>query len=185
MPLKNMNENNNKMRALIIYGTRWGSTTDIARRVSETLKTCGYTVDVINAKNKTKEIETYNLIIIGSSISMGKWTKETKTFLKKNASKMKNKKTALFVSCGLILRQGGLEKAREDYLRKVADKYSLNPVSFGAFGGFLNFKTSHGILGDLFVNSSKKRLKEIGVDTSKPYDFRNWTEIETWTRSIA
>lgn len=180
-----MNGNSNKMNALIVYGTRWGSTTNIAQRIGETLKTCGYTVDVIDAKNKTQEIDSYNLVIIGSSISMGKWTKEAKIFLKKNASKMKKKKTALFVSCGLILRQGGLEKARKDYLQKMADKYNLNPVSLGAFGGFLDFKTHHGILGDLFVNSSKKRLKEIGVDTSKSFDFRDWTEIETWTHSVA
>jgi len=35
------------------------------------------------------------------------------------------------------------------------------------------------------LNVAKKELREKGVDTSKPYDFRDWTQIEAWTREIA
>ena len=172
------------MKALVVYGTRWGGTTDIAETIGETLNHCGYVVDVVDAKKSQPEIDPYDLVIVGSGISMGKWTKEVMSFLEKNATGLESKKTACFVSCGMVLRQQGREKALQDYLVKIAEKYCLSPVSYGVFGGFLDFDKSHGFLGNFFVNSSKKKLQKMGVDTTRPYDFRNWDAIRSWTRKL-
>jgi menaquinone-dependent protoporphyrinogen IX oxidase len=116
---------------------------------------------------------------------MGKWTKETKQFLKKNAPKLKKKKTACFVSCGLVLRKNGQKKAYNNFILKVMEKHGITPMNYGTFGGLLHFTMNHGFLGNIFVNSSKKRLREIGVDIDTSYDFRNWDEIQNWTRTLA
>jgi menaquinone-dependent protoporphyrinogen oxidase len=171
-------------KALVIFGTRWGGTIPIAQKIGETLKDEGYQPTIANAKENLPEVEPYDLVIVGSSISMGTWTKETKKFIQKNAAKLKHKKFACFVSCGMVLRQEGHEKALHDYLTNVAKGTGLNPISCGVFGGLLDFKKSHGFLGNFFVNSSKKKLKEMGVDTTKPYDFRNWDEIKSWTKEL-
>jgi menaquinone-dependent protoporphyrinogen IX oxidase len=95
------------------------------------------------------------------------------------------KKTALFVSCGMVLRERGQDKAKEGYLSKVSNKYGLTSIGYGFFGGILDFEAKYNILDRFFVNSSKSRLKKMGIDLSKPYDFRDWNQIEAWTRDVA
>jgi menaquinone-dependent protoporphyrinogen oxidase len=173
------------MKALIVYGTRWGSTADVAKKIGEVIIGKGSTVDIVNAKEEIPNVDPYDLIVIGSGINMGKWTKETLDFLKNNATSLRQKKTALFVSCGLVLREGGIEKTKKDYLIKVANEYALHPTGYGAFGGYIDFTGDYGLFSSLFVKSSKNKCKKMGIDVSKPYDFRNWADIINWAKKLA
>lgn len=175
----------NSKKALLVYGTRWGGTIDIAKRIGNILREEKFNVDIADAQKSQPDINPYDLIVIGSGVSMGNWTKDTQRFLKKNASKLRIKKTACFVSCGLVLRENGQMKAQEDYLVKVLKKYDIKPICLGTFGGILDFDKNHGFFGNIFVKSSMKRLQEMKIDITKPYDFRNWSEIETWARMVA
>lgn len=173
------------MKALVVYGTRWGGTAGVAERIGDTLRREGYTVDVASAKDHPPSLDAYGLVVVGSGISAGRWTKESTNYLKKNNVALRERRTALFASC----RSGGeeelQEQGRQEYLVKVAEKNGLSPVAYGLFGGLIDFTKSHGLLGNIMLNVAKKELREKGVDTSKPYDFRDWTQIEAWTREIA
>lgn len=173
------------MKALIVYGTRWGSTADVAKKIGEILVNRGNIVTIVDAKEEQPKIAPFDLIVVGSGINMGKWTKETLDFLKNNANDLRTKRTALFVSCGLILREGGIKKTQQDYLARVANEYGLNPVCFGAFGGYIDFNGDYGLFGSLFVKSSKNKSQKRGIDISKPYDFRNWADITNWAEKLA
>jgi menaquinone-dependent protoporphyrinogen oxidase len=173
------------MKALVIFGTRWGSTSDIAKKIGETITNKGYVVHIADAKKEKPKVDSYDLTVIGSGINMGKWTKETLDFLKNNATILREKKIAFFVSCGLVLREGGIEKAQKDYLAKVAIEYKLNPIKYGAFGGYIDFTGDYGLFGSLFVKSSKNKCQKIGIDITKPYDFRNWVGISNWAEKLA
>jgi menaquinone-dependent protoporphyrinogen IX oxidase len=175
----------NHSRALIVYGTRWGGTIKVAEKIGEILRGEGYLVDIFDAKNSS-QVDPYDLIIVGSGISGGKWTKEAEIFLQRNAAMLRVKKTALFVSCGMVEREKDeQDKARKEYLVKVSNKYGLTPIGYGFFGGVLDFKAKYNTLDRILVNSSKGRLKKMGVDISKPYDFRDWDQIEDWTHEVA
>ncbi len=173
------------MKILVVYGTRWGSTADIAKKIGLTFMSGGNTADIVDAKRERPTIDPYDLVVIGSGISMGKWTRETLSFLHDNATYLKSKKTAFFVSCGLVLREGGPEKTRTDYLKKVAEEYKLNPLTYGAFGGYLDFNSDFGLLSNFFVNASKKKCQKMGIDTTKPYDFRDWSDIGNWAERLS
>ena len=72
-------------KVLICYGTRYGSAGEIAEHIGETLQGHGAVVDIINLKkDKVNHLEDYDIIVVGSGIQMGKWTKESLKFLKKN-----------------------------------------------------------------------------------------------------
>ncbi len=173
------------MKALIVYGTRWGSTADIAEKIGDTFKNKAIIAEIVDAKKQSPKVDSYDIVVIGSGISMGKWTKETLDFLKNNSAGLRNKKVALFVSCGLVLREGGLQKTQKEYLTKVANEYELNPMEYGAFGGYMDFNRDYGFLAGLFVKSSKSKCQKMGIDTTKPYDFRNWAEITNWAEKVA
>ncbi|MBT0160475.1 nitric oxide synthase [Candidatus Bathyarchaeota archaeon A05DMB-2] len=174
------------MKALVVYGTRWGGTVGIAEKIGEALQKSGYAVDVVDAKANVPKVDTYDLVIVGSGVRADKWTKETLRFLEKNATALRNKKTALFVSCQMADREDeAREKAKQAYLWSVADQYGLRPISYGFFGGFLDFSRSHGLLVDIIIRVNRRNLLKNGLDTSKIYDTRCWSSIEAWGRHVA
>ena len=174
------------MKALVLYGTRWGGTVDVAKKIGGTLKTEGYTVDVIDAKQSPHTIDSYDIVIVGSGMRADKWTNETIEFLKENAQALRSKKTALLVSCQMADRseQEVRDKAKKLYLEKTAEQYGLKPVALGFFGGYLDFSKSHGLIVDVMVRVNRKSLRKNGLDTTRTLDTRNWGAIEAWTREI-
>lgn len=174
------------MKALIVYGSRWGGTTAIAERIGKVLTQGGYKVEVANAKRRPKTIIQYDLIIIGSGIRADKWTKQTINFLQENAELLRAKKTALFASCQMADREPeARDKAKTLYLQKTAEKYGLKPLSYGFFGGFLDFHKSHGLFVDIIVRVNSRNLRKNGLDISTVYDKRDWNQIEAWTKELA
>lgn len=176
------------MKALIVFGSRYGSSTEIAEEIGKTMENEGANVDLVNLrKNKVDNIVNYDLIIVGSGIKMGKWTKEPLKFLNKNKSTLQDKKVALFVSCGAPLSgKKKMDEAMKLYLEKVANEnLSGEPVSMGLFGGVFDPDANNGLMYKMAMKMAKKGFEEKGVDTSKRYDYRDWDEIRDWARKLA
>lgn len=175
------------MKALVVYGSRWGGTVSIAEKIGAVLTQEGITVDVADAKREIPTIDPYDLIIVGSGIRADKWTKDTISFLEKNAHALRTKQTALFVSCQMADRkeQEVHEKAKTAYLQNTAEKHGLKPIALGFFGGYLDFSKSHGLIVDIMVRVNRKSLRKNGLDTTKIYDTRDWVSIEAWARELA
>ena len=56
------------MKALVVYGSRWGGTTAVAQKIVEAVKGVGFEVDVADAKKNPPRVDDYNLIVVGSGI---------------------------------------------------------------------------------------------------------------------
>ena len=176
------------MKALVVYGTRWGGTVAIAQKIGETLKQEGLEVTVADAKTPPETVDSYDLMVVGSGMRADKWTKETILFLEKNAPTLRHRKTALFVSCQIADRKDDdpiKEKAKKRYLTQTAQKFGLRPLAYGFFGGYMDFSQSHGLIVDIMMKVNRKKLRKGGLDQTKTLDTRNWTEIQTWTRQVA
>ena len=84
------------MRALIVYGTKYGCT----EKCVDILKSyLDIEVDVFNAKSNKIRLEKYDVVIIGGSVYMGKIQKEVTHFCKRNIKKLLKKKLGIFVCC--------------------------------------------------------------------------------------
>ncbi len=75
-------------KVLVAYGTRHGSAREIAEHIGSTLTKEGHEVDVKRA-TKSVAVDTYDLVVIGSGIQVGSWTKEATKFLRLNSSALK------------------------------------------------------------------------------------------------
>lgn len=64
------------MKALLVYGTRWGGTVDVVQTIIKALSEEGFTVDIVDAKKSPNDIQGYDLIIVGSGLRADKWTNE-------------------------------------------------------------------------------------------------------------
>ena len=61
----------------------------------------------------------------------------------------------------------------------------MKPVAFVFFGGFIDFKKSHGTIVEVVVRGNSKKLLAQGFDTRKVHDTRNWESIEAWASEVA
>lgn len=170
-------------KILVAYGSRHGSTKEIADHIGSTLTQEGHEVDVKKA-SKSVPVDPYDLIVIGSGIQAGGWTKETKNFLRLNGSTLKWKKTALFVSCGDFMEKEKHEEATKKYLIDVAEKNALSPVSYGFFGGTFDFTGKNGFIYSMFMKMMKGYFEEKGTKAEGIIDFRDWDQIALWAKEL-
>jgi menaquinone-dependent protoporphyrinogen IX oxidase len=135
-------------KTLIVFGTRKGITGNTAAIVGETLVLrYKHHVEITNIryirryKNRLSEFDN---IVAGSSIMRGRWVWAVIRFLKRR--KFENQKVALFVIAGKTMNkamQEGISKpeairtAVANYIDPHLKKFSFEPVSKMAFGGWL------------------------------------------------
>jgi menaquinone-dependent protoporphyrinogen oxidase len=181
-------------KALIVYGTRYGTTAETSETIAETLRKEGFEVRIVNAKKeKVQRINEFDLIIVGSGIQMGKWTKEPESFLEKFQNELSNKKVALFVSCGSAnpLSEGEqknkeMDDAKRKYLQDKSVEYNVKPIALGFFGGCYDFNKMSWFFRKT-LSSVKPKLEGAGYKESKTgvYDLRDLEAIRGWTREVA
>jgi menaquinone-dependent protoporphyrinogen oxidase len=181
-------------KALIVYGTRYGATSDTSEVIAETLRQKGLEVKVVDTKkNEVGSISEYDMVLVGSGVQMGKWTKEPENFLKKFQKELSKKKVALFVSCGGAnpLTEGEqktkeMNDAKRKYLEDKAVEYAVKPVALGFFGGCYDFNKMSWFFRKT-LSSVKPKLESAGYKESKAglYDLRDLDSIRSWAEELA
>ncbi len=170
-------------KVLVAYGTRYGSAREIAEHIGSILTSEGHEVEVKRA-SKSVVVDAYDLVVLGSGIQVGSWTKEAKNFLRLNSSDLKLKKTALFVSCGDVLEEDKTDESYKKYLVDPAEKNGLSPIAFGFFGGTFDFTGNQGFVYNMFMKMIKGDFEKKGIPTEGIYDFRDWDAITDWTKRL-
>jgi menaquinone-dependent protoporphyrinogen oxidase len=181
-------------KALIVYGTRYGTTANTSDVIADTLRQIGFEVKIVDAKKeKVQTISEFDLIIVGSGIQMGKWTSEPEDFIKKYQKELATKKLALFVSCGGAnpLSEGEqkdkeLNNAKTKYLEEKATQLKVKPIALGFFGGCYDFNKMSWFFKKT-LSSIKPKLESAGYKESEAgvYDLRDLEAIRSWTKELA
>jgi menaquinone-dependent protoporphyrinogen oxidase len=181
-------------KALIVYGTRYGATGMTANEIADVFREEGLDTTLVNLKNqKVKDINDYDLVLVGSGIKIKKWTKEPEKFLKKFKNELATKKTGLFICCGAKYpleekadTETELQYARTHHLEEKAAKYNLHPIAFGLFGGVYNFNKM-GWFFKKTLSGVKPQLEAAGVPETQSglYDTRDISNIRNWAKELA
>ena len=180
------------MKTLIAYCTRYGATISTSEEIAKVLRDEGFDVRVVNTKKeKVKDISEYDLILVGAGLQMLRWCKESEKFLDKFQKELREKKIAIFVSSGsqaIIKFDGDAEALENDWQRYVVDKvekYSLDPVSLGLFGGVWDYNKM-GFVYRKTMGPFRMKLEEVGIEEVEPgvYDTRDWDEIRSWVKDL-
>lgn len=171
---------------LICYGTRYGTTTTIVQEMVKTLKDLNISVDAVNLKKEslTRPVQDYDLVIVGSGIQTGKWTKEPLEFIESNMASLIPKEVALFVVCGDAGTPEKCDEAQADYLDSLVREYSnLSIISTGLFGGMFDFDRYNFVVRRLVKSIVKKNYPE-DEELPEKLDYRDWEQIRDWTASL-
>ena len=178
------------MRVLIAYGSRYGSTEEIASKLAGFLEEKGVDATVLDVKKNRSwpSLEGYDGVMVGSGVKISKWMREPLAFLRRKADELVGRRLALFVSCLSVLTDP--EGARRDLLEKVAEEAGVEVELMEAFGpvmdvgpgsrmGFLDKKIAQSVMLGL---SEEQGLE---LDMKGRNDLRDWDRIRDFAYRFA
>jgi menaquinone-dependent protoporphyrinogen oxidase len=169
------------MRVLVLYGSRYGSTKEIAQRIAQRLRAAGLQVDIETA-TYAGSIDVFDAFVIGSAAYMGSWLKEPADWVRGHAQALAGRPVWLFSSGPLGTRKVDDEgkDLREATVPKEFAEFdpALKPRGSRVFFGALDHKKlglAHRMVWSL--PAGRKLLIE--------GDFRDWDDIDGWATGIA
>ncbi len=154
-----------KPKVLIVYASRFGSTSEISQEIGDILRQEDFHVDLIDLKGnsgKIPNLSDYKGVLVGSGIRMGRWTKEGLNFLERNRQELNKRHLGLFVSSGEAANPETYENAYKKYLETILHKFDLEKnVMIEAFGGVFDLSASTN-----YSFFEKKMIKRIAKSSA-------------------
>ncbi|MBN2556258.1 MAG: flavodoxin domain-containing protein [Anaerolineales bacterium] len=161
-------------KVLVAYGSKYGSTAEIAEKIGAVLAMQGMDVDVLSAED-VRELSTYSAAVVGGAVYIGRWHKPAAKFLKKYAAALAGMPVWLF-SSGPTEEGDPVELLKgwtfPSNLQQFADQ--IKPRSIAVFHGNTNPEKASGM--------DKWMLNKVGASLG---DFRDWNAITAWAEDIA
>jgi menaquinone-dependent protoporphyrinogen oxidase len=160
-------------KVLVVYATKSGCTTDIAKKIGDTLAENGVSVDVVPAE-KAGGVAGYDAVVVGSGVRVGQWHKSARSWVTINADALKDLPVAFF-TCNLTLAQ---EPEKVDEVRAFTDSLievsGVTPVDLGLFAGW-NEPRKFSLVERVIMKAMK----------APQGDFRDFSAVGEWTQAVA
>ena len=158
-------------RVLVAYATKSGSAQGVAERIGETLTEQGAEVEVRSVKERL-DVTSYDAVVLGSAIRMGKWLKGATSFAEKNREALSKIPTAYFLVCLTLAKEPEKLDEVAAYLDPVRESIpEIKPVGVGLFaGGFYPNKLS------LLPRTILSKMGSVEGDHSDPEAIKAWAE---------
>ena len=178
------------MRVLIAYGSRYGSTEEIASRLAGFLGEEGVEATVLDVKKNRSwpSLEGYDGVIVGSGVKISKWMREPLAFLRRKADELVGRRLALFVSCMSVLTDPDI--AREELLEGVMERAGVEADLYEVFGPLVDVGEGSRMvfLDRMIARSVMVGLSgELGLelDMGGRNDLRDWDSVREFTHRFA
>jgi len=163
-----------EIQVLVAYATKYGATVEIAQKIGEVLRQTGLPTDVLPA-DKVNNLTSYQAIVLGSAVYIGKWRKQAVKFLQANEAMLAERQVWLFSSGPSgegdpveLLQGWRFPKGQQ----AIADR--IQPQDIAVFHGDVNVNKLNFI--------EKWMIKNVKAPVG---DFRDWEAITVWATSIA
>jgi menaquinone-dependent protoporphyrinogen oxidase len=161
------------MRVLIAFGSRFGSTEAIARRIADTIHARGADVDVCPV-DAVSDVVPYDAVVLGSGVYDGSWTASATELVRRHAAVLTSKPLWLFSVGSFGDRHpivGGLIKKEP---REIAEfEQAVHPREYRVFAGVIDL--------DHWPAWARLLFKAFGGHAG---DNRDWPGIDAWAEEI-
>ncbi len=157
------------MKVLVCAASKYGASSEIAKRVGEVLAGKGLEVFVVPPE-QTGAIEQFDAVVLGSAVYMGHWMKPARELAERSAAALGARPVWLF-SSGPV---------------GEPPKPAGNPVDVSEILQAAKARDHRIFTGKLARKhlSFPDRAMASAVRAAEG-DFRNWAEIRAWAASIA
>lgn len=154
---------------LVTYGTKNGSTAQIAEAIADVLRKYGLTVEALPAQS-VASVESYEAVVVGGGLYSGRWQKHARRFLRRHRRALAERPLWLFSS-------GPLDPS--------ASEKDIPPVP-GVKKAMAELDArDHVTFGGCLEEGAKGWVARMLLRNGKGGDFRDFTAIETWAARVA
>jgi menaquinone-dependent protoporphyrinogen oxidase len=157
---------------LVAYGTRYGSTQEVAETVAATLEEQGLEVEVKPAR-EVRSLDGYDAVVLGTPLYMGALHKDVRALLEKNKAALEHTPFALF-ALGPIKVDDGIDGSRAQLMDALAKLPVPTPASTAVFVGAYD----PARLG--FKDKMIAALPASPLHGEGAHDERDWGKIRAW-----
>jgi menaquinone-dependent protoporphyrinogen oxidase len=154
---------------LVAYGSKNGSTAEIADWIGEALRERHVTVDVLPA-HQVRDVAPYDAVVIGAGLYAGHWRRDASRLARREREMLARRPVWLFSSGPLDASAGERDIPPTSGVARIADR--LDARGHATFGGRL-VEGAQGFI-------AKQILKQ-----GKGGDFRDRQQITDWAHSVA
>ena len=167
---------------LIIYSSTDGHTKTICEKIRSVSKNSDSIKIVPLSEANDLSLHIYEQIIIGASIRYGKHNKNLYKFISSNKEILEKKRNAFF-SVNVVARKSEKNTPETNpYMQKFLKISNWKPDKLGVFAGKVDypkyrFIDKHLIRLIMFITKGP-------TDTSKSYEFTDWSKVDDFTREI-
>ena len=160
------------MRVLVAYGSKFGSTAEIAEAIASELRDRGLDVDCLAVHDATS-VDGYGGAVLGSAVYMKRWRRDARRFLEKHAGELENIPFWVF-SSGPVGDPEQRDPDWEEPAKVMALAERLGVREHVVFGGSVPSEPK-GFIQKAMANETPEELR----------DLRDWDEIRAWAARIA
>lgn len=162
---------------LVAYGTRYGSTKEVAETVAATLEEQGLEVEVKPAR-EVSWLDGYEAVVLGTPLYMGALHKDVRALLEKNQVALEHTPFALF-ALGPIKADDGVDGSRAQLIDALAKLPVPTPASTAVFVGAYD----PARLG--FRDKMIAALPASPLHGQTVHDDRDWEAISGWALQLS
>jgi menaquinone-dependent protoporphyrinogen oxidase len=171
---------------LAVYGSAYGQTEKIVRRIADRLTGCGLGVTLhrADALPAALDLAGFDAVLVGASVMVGKHQPYVHRFVEQHAARLNAMPSAFVSVSGSAGSPLPAKRAdAQDYLETFLRRTSWRPTRTATFGGALAY-TKYG----WFMRWLIKRIsKQSGAptDTSRDHDLTDWNAVDQFAADWA
>jgi menaquinone-dependent protoporphyrinogen oxidase len=152
------------MRILVVYGSRYGTTREVAETVADELRLEAHVF--VEPAEDVVDISAYDAVVVGAAIYIGRLHRTARAFLERFRYDLQDRPLAVFALGPVKDREADWESAASA-LDRALYKAQLVPDAKAVFGGAVDPARHHFPLSHLPAG-----------------DLRDWERIRTWARDL-
>jgi menaquinone-dependent protoporphyrinogen oxidase len=152
---------------LVTYGTKHGSTVEVAEAIARTLRELGLDVETIPAA-RVNDVSPYAGAVVGGALYMGRWHRDAMGFLVRHRHALATVPVAVFGMGPRTMEEHDAEASRTQLLKALAKVPDVEPSAVAVFGG---------VVDPLVLHFPFNRLPAS--------DARDWSAIRAWATEVA
>ena len=168
-----------KRKLLVIYLSRYGQTEKIARRIGAIAQQQGVDAEVLPVGYAAEAaLAEATDVVIAGAVYLGRHDRALSRFVRRTRASLVKRRTAFVSVCGAA----DVAAVADAYVCKFLAATAWTPDVTATFAGATSF-TRYGWLVRLMMRGIA-RSRGLGADTSRDYEYTDWTAVDTFARSF-
>jgi menaquinone-dependent protoporphyrinogen oxidase len=169
-------------KILIVYGSKYGQTERVARRIAGILRDASHVVDIHrgNQLPDALPLGDYDGFVVAASVLMGRHQGYIRDFVHRHATLLNLAPSAFVSVCGAA---GGDPPQAQAYIDALLRETGWHPTLVRSFSGAVAY-TRYAWWFRWYLRLISRR-KGLPTDTSRDWDFTEWNEVDRFAEEVA